>query len=69
LRRKLLPMDVLPSTATVTMLRKGKSGEVLGHANGLPTRTWPLSDLPLLAAEGNPEAAALRQSLSFVSDT
>ena len=66
LGQRLLRMHVLPSTATVTMLRKGNAGEVYGHANGLPIRTWPLSELVVLSAEDNAEAAAIRQSLSYI---
>jgi small GTP-binding protein len=66
LGRDLLNMNVLPATATVTMLRKGKAGEVFGHAKGVATRAWPLSELTLLSAEGDTESANIRQSLSFV---
>ena len=66
LGESLLNMHVLPATATVTMLRKGKNGVIFGHANGIATRTWPLSDLTSLSAEGDAESAKTRQSLSFV---
>jgi small GTP-binding protein len=66
LGQNLLNMHVLPATATVTMLCRGNAGKIYGHANGQPIRTWPVSKLASLSAEGDAEAVAIRQSLSYI---
>lgn len=55
LGQDFLKMNVLPATATVTMLCRGKSGLVYGHSTGLPVRIWPLSELWSVTAEGFPD--------------
>jgi hypothetical protein len=66
LGQSILNMHVLPATATVTMLRKGKAGNFYGYADGQPVRTWPSSELASLSAEGDVAAADIRGSLSYI---
>ncbi len=66
LGQTLLSMNVLPETATVTMLRKGKGDKIFAHSDGHPIRKWPISKLASLSSETDPEAASLRESLSFI---
>ncbi len=66
LRQSLLNMHVLPATATVTMLRKGESGVIFGHSDNHPMRKWPLSRLSSLSAEGDLEAASVRDALAYL---
>jgi small GTP-binding protein len=62
----LLSTNVLPETATVTMLRKGRKGKIFGHFEGHPVRKWPISKLAALSSETTPATAAIRESISFI---
>jgi small GTP-binding protein len=66
LKQSLLNMHVLPATATVTMLRNGEPGQILGHSDEYEPRKWPLSRLSSLSAEGDPDTASIRKSLAYL---
>jgi len=66
LGQDLLKVHVLPTTASVTMLRRGKPGTVLAHAKNNEVRKWPMSKLNWLSAEGDEEAASVRESISHI---